>query len=235
MSSLDAYSREVTHHEFALDTALRTQKLSDDEKETCNCPIPNLLSLVDLIMKEKDFSAPYLDNTLEFTLQDVIKYPVNSETPTHLCLLFNVIDKNGAATVLKNRKRKKRTEIKPDHKDGEGYEFSSHILISLNGYKRVYKAVISRAPKISTNLIELFFNKVLFQIARKNSERFSVNSKTNVTDISTGKTKKILFKPVVGLRGTLDIELFNKMNSGGLAEVTLVKYEKSVINVPDMN
>lgn len=235
MSSLDAYFRDVTHHEFVLDTALRTQKLDDVDKDTCNCPIPELHELAPLIIAQKDFSYPYLSNTLVLTLQDAQYFPQGSSNPTHLCLLFNATDRNGSTTVLRNPKRKTRRKIEPDHKDGEGYEFSSHILISLSGLKRTYKAVISRAPKISTNLIELFFNKILFQISRTNTEKFSINAKTNATDTATGKTKKVLYKPVCELRGTLDIELFNKMNSGGLSEVTLIRYDTGTINVPDMN
>lgn len=67
MSSLDAYFRDVTHHEFVLDTALRTQKLDDVDKDTCNCPIPELLELAPLIIAQKDFSYAYLSNTLVLT------------------------------------------------------------------------------------------------------------------------------------------------------------------------
>lgn len=235
MSSLDAYFRDVTHHEFVLDTAFRTQKLDDIDKDACNCPIPELNELAPFIFDQINFSYPYLSNTLVLTLQDAEYFPKDSSHPTHLCLLFNATDRNGSTTVLRNHKRQTRTKIEPNHQDGEGYEFSSHILISLKGQKRTYKAVISRAPKISTSLIELFFNKILFQISRVNSEKYSINAKTNATDSSTGKAKKVLYKPVAELRGTLDIELFNKMNSGGLSEVTLIRYDTGTINVPDMN
>ncbi|MCJ7927031.1 MAG: hypothetical protein MUW55_14210 [Pantoea vagans] len=235
MSSLDAFFRDVTHHEFALDTQLRTQKLDEVDKEMCTCPIPTLLELAPLIIAQKEFAYSYLKNTLVLNLQDVDFYPQNSDEPTHLCLLFNATDSNGSTTVLRNPKKKTRRAIEPDHKNGEGYEFSSHILISLTGDKRTYKAVISRAPKISTNIIELFFNKILFQISRTHPDKFTSNVKTNATDSTTGKTKKILFKPVAQLRGTLDKELFDKMNSGGLSEVTLIRYDTGTIKVPDMN
>jgi hypothetical protein len=235
MSSLDAHFRDVTHHEFVLDTALRTQKLDDVNKDACTCPIPKLEELAPLIIAQKDFFYPYLSNSLVLTLQDADYYPTGSDNPTHLCLLFNATDSNGSATVLRNPKLKTRRKIEPNHKDGEGYEFSSHILISLTGEKRKYKSVISRAPKISTNLIELFFNKILFQISKVHTDKFSTNVKTNATDSSTGKAKKILFKPVAEWRGALDIELFNKMNSTGLSEVTLIRYDSGTINVPDMN
>ena len=92
MSSLDAYFRDVTHHEFVLDTALRTQKLDDVDKDICNCPIPELLELAPLIIAQKDFSYAYLSNTLVLTLQDAEYYPQGSSNPTHLCLLFNATD-----------------------------------------------------------------------------------------------------------------------------------------------
>jgi len=235
MSSLDAFFRDVTHHEFTLDTQLRTQKLEGVDRDLCTCPIPTLAELVPFILAQKEFSYSYLSNTLILTLQDAELYPQNSDNPTHLCLLFNATDSNGSTTVLTNPKRKTRRKIEPNHKDGEGYEFSSHILISLTGKKRTYKSVISRAPKISTNLIELFFNKILFQISRTHPEKFAENVKTNATDTVTGKTKKIYFKPVAELKGMLDEELFNKMNSGGLSEVTLIRYDTGTIKVPDMN
>jgi len=235
MSSMDAYFRDATHHELILDTAFRTQKMEPSDRVSCTCPIPELRELAPYIIKLKDFSSPYFSNSILITLQDVKYYPFDDSEPTHLCLLINATDRDGSITVLNNPKKKTRKEIPLDEIDGEGYETSSHVIISLSGKNRKYKTVISRAPKLPTNILNLFFNKILFQIAKNNSKLFEENTKTNIIDPSTGKAKKIQYKPIAELRGMLDQELFNKMNKSGLSDVTLIRYDTNSIKVPDMH
>lgn len=236
MSRLDADSRIATHHTLTIDSQFRTQKLSEEDKKNCNCPIPDMRTLSEHLISMKGTTHPYFNGTIELSLEDICYFPFDSETPsTHLCLLINAVDKNGSITVIKNTVTKKRTEINPGTVKDQGYDMSSFAFISLDGSNRSYNTLLTVIPKVPTKTIELFINRVLFVLARKNEELFTCDSKTNVISPTTGKPVKVLYKPVIKLEGMLDQELFDKINKEGLSDVLLVKNEFKTINAPDIH
>lgn len=236
MSSLDALYRYVTHHQIVIDTKFRTQSLNDDEKRKCVCPIPTMDDLATLIIEQKGLVHSYQNGEITFTLQDAEFYTDREdEQATHLALLVNIVDKNGSATVIRNVNTQERKEIELKHQAGEGYEVSSHILISLSGRQRSYDMVYMPIPKISTNRMNGFLNRILFEISRKHEDKFTCNTNTNIVSPNTGKPLKVLYKAIFNINGKLDQELFNKINKEGLADVTFIRNEYKTINAPDVN
>lgn len=236
MATLDAFNRVITHHTVTIDTRFRTQKIDSNDKAQCICPVPTMLELSSMIKAVEGLKHSYEKGDVVLTLQDVKFFrPAPDKDHTHLCLLVNVVDKNGSTTVLKNITTDERTEIAPNHEEGEGYEVSSHIIISLNGNMRTYDMCYMPIPGVSTARINGFLDRVLFEVARKNEERFTSKSVTNEVSDKTKKPVKILFKPVFEISGKLDQELFNKINREGLSDVILVKNEFRTINAPDVN
>lgn len=236
MSALDASSRLITHHQITIDTKFRTQSLDEKSKAQCICPIPTMRTLSTLIMEQKGLVHTYQNGEISLTLQDVNTYTTRKDKEaTHLVLLVNIVNKNGSITVIKNTKTKRRQEISPNHHVGEGYEVSSHIVISLSGDNRTYDMVYIPAPKVSTGRMNGFLDRILFEISRKHEDKFTQNTATNVISPKTNKPIKVFFKPVFNLKGKLDKELLKKISSEGLTDVTLMRNEFSVINAPDVN
>ncbi|HDQ4769993.1 TPA: hypothetical protein P9I14_001897 [Yersinia enterocolitica] len=236
MSTLDASTRLVTHHQVTIDTKFRTQSIEEFQKSQCVCPIPTMHELSPWIVEQKGMIHSYQDGEIILTLQDVnILSNRPDKVASHLALLVNVVNKNGSVTVIKNTQTLNRQEISPNHQAGEGYEISSHIVISLDGKNRTYDMVYMPIPKVSTSRMNGFLDRVLFELSRKHEDKFTANSTTNVISPSSNKPKKVLYKPVFDMSGKLDQDLFNKINKEGLADVMLVKNEFSVINAPDVN
>lgn len=237
MSRLEANSRVITHHKMTIDTRLRTQSISNADKNKCISPIPSINDLGKLIIEKIGFSHHYQNGDLTLTLQDANFFTTDKEKKrtTHFGLLINIVDKNGSITVIKNTHTKQRVEVTPKHKEGEGYEISSHIAIDLHGKQHAHDAVIVSIPKISNNIIRLFIDKILFEIARTYPEKFECETLTHIISPSTKKPMKVYYKPIIELEGKLDPELFSNMSKGGLSEVVLVKNEFNTINAPDVH
>ncbi|UJD80098.1 hypothetical protein FS595_10460 [Serratia rubidaea] len=236
MAKLDAFSRVITHHTVTIDTKFRTKKIGEATKSNCTCPVPTMLDLSLLIKALKGMPHSYDKGDVVLTLQDVQIYTTRTDkTPTHLGLLINAVDKNGSTTVLKNIKTNARTEVSPKHDEGEGYEVSSHVVISLDGNMRSYDMSFMPIPGVSTARMNGFLNRVLYEVARRNEDKFTSNTVTNVLSTSTKKPIKVLYKPVFEISGKLDQELFQKINKEGLSDVTLFKSEYRTINAPDVN
>ncbi|AYM90053.1 hypothetical protein D9980_05355 [Serratia sp. 3ACOL1] len=236
MATLDAFSRIITHHTVTIDTKFRTKKMDESTKANCTCPIPTMRDLVLLIQAQKGMEHSYEKGDLVLTLQDAKLFSTRTDkAPTHLGLLINAVDKNGSTTVLKNTQTNARTEIAPKHEEGEGYEVSSHVLISLDGTMRTYDMSFMPIPGISTAKMNGFLDRVLYKVAKENEGKFTCNTMTNIVSSSTNKPIKVLYKPVFDISGKLDQELFNKINKEGLSDVILFKNEFRVINAPDVN
>lgn len=236
MATLDAFSRVITHHSVTIDTRFRTQKIDENEKAQCICPVPEMLDLAKLMIGLKGLKHSYEKGDVVLTLQDINFYTTRQDkVATHLGLLINAVDKNGSTTVLKNITTDARTEISPKHEEGEGYEVSSHIVIALNGHMRTYDMSFMPIPGISSARMNGFLDRILFEIARKNEDKFTCGSVTNEVSETTKEKVKILYKPVFEIAGKLDQDLFNKINSEGLSDVILVRNEFRTINAPDVN
>ena len=206
MATLDAYERLVSHHSVTIDTKFRTQA-DQNIKNACLCPVPEMHELAPLIVNRIGLVYAYDNGTAIFTLQDAeLVYTVQDQPPTHLALLINTVDKNGSTTVVKNTQTKKRTEIEPKHEQGEGYEVSIHIVISLNGQMRTYDMLITSTPKVSTGRIASYLNRILFEVARANEKKFTSNTLTNEVSGTSKENLKILYKPVFDITGMLDKE-----------------------------
>ncbi|WP_228351040.1 MULTISPECIES: hypothetical protein [Limnobaculum] len=236
MSRLDALTRLVTHHKITIDTTLRSQSISEEDKNCCALPIPTMTKLAEYFPAQIGHIAKYKKGVLTLTLQDVsFIYHKNENAPSHLCLLINAIDKNGSVTVIRNTRNKNRKEVSPKHHDGEGYEESSHILITLDGKSRSHDALIGTIPGVSSSIMKMYLNRILFEIARKNEADFECKTNTNILSPTTGKPIKVLYKPIFDISGKLDHELFDKINKEGLSDVVLVRNEHKIIKVPDVH
>ncbi|WOJ32587.1 hypothetical protein R1917_09725 [Citrobacter koseri] len=235
MAKLDALERLVTHHSVTIDTQFRT-KADEKTKAQCNCPVPDMKSLASMIQAQIGLRHSYDRGDVVLTLQDVKLYTNREDkAPTHLALLINSVDKNGSTTVLKNTETDARIEIAPKHEEGEGYEVSAHMVISLSGKMRTYDMTYTPTPGISTGRINSFLNRILFKASIANESKFTCKTLTNQVSPTNNKVLKILYKPTFELTGLLDQQLFKKINDEGLSDVVLIKDEYTTINAPDVN
>ncbi|VEB98966.1 Uncharacterised protein [Cedecea lapagei] len=235
MAKLDALERIITHHSVTIDTQFRT-KADAATKAKCICPVPEMGVLAPMILAQVGLTHVYDHGDVVLTLQDAQLFSTQQDrTPTHLALLVNSVDKNGSTTVLKNTETNVRVEIAPKHEEGEGYEVSAHIVISLSGSKRTYDMTYTPTPGVSTGRVNSFLDRILFKVSVANEDKFTCITPTNVVSSTTNKNVKILYKPVFDLTGMLDQDLFKKINSKGLSDVILIKDEFTTINAPDVN
>ncbi|STW07836.1 Uncharacterised protein [Klebsiella grimontii] len=96
MSTLDAFSRIITHHTVTIDTRFRTQTLDSDEKSQCTCPVPSMRDLEPLIKAKKGTVHTYENGDVILTLQDVKSYITKKDSPSsHICLLLTLLIKMG--------------------------------------------------------------------------------------------------------------------------------------------
>lgn len=235
MAKLNASERLVTHHSLTIDTKFRT-KATQEVKAQCICPVPEMYMLAPLIVKQKGLVHSYDSGNIVVTLQDVQLYPLLPDnSPTHIVLLINSVDKNGSTTVVKNINTNERVEIQPKYEQGEGYEVSTYVVISLNGNKRTYDMICTSTPGVSTAWLNSFLDKILFEVAKDNEDLFTAKHPTNVISATSKKEVKIRYKPIFEFTGMLDKELFNKISQKGLSDVILVKDQFGTINAPDVN
>lgn len=187
MAKLNASERLVTHHSLTIDTKFRT-KATQEVKAQCICPVPEMYMLAPLIVKQKGLVHSYDSGNIVVTLQDVQLYPLLPDnSPTHIVLLINSVDKNGSTTVVKNTNTNERVEIQPKYEQGEGYEVSTYVVISLNGNKRTYDMICTSTLCVSTARLNSFLDKILFEVAKDNEDLFTAKHPTNVISATSKK------------------------------------------------
>ncbi|NMH64929.1 hypothetical protein [Shewanella salipaludis] len=213
--------RVVKHYLGKIDYQSRTQGVSDENISEDR--VITIEELYDYIFEIIGFSKEYSKGKLCFTLEHIKKID------NHLALMINILDKSKATTVLKNQNTKERTEITPNISKGQGYEYSCHILIDLTPNKnKNYNVLIEQVNKISQQIINLFINKVLFQIAKTNEVRFSCSPRYQDKNL-----KHIKYKPVITLNSKPCDDFLNDIRHGTISNVTLIKEKHIDISIPD--
>lgn len=190
-------------------------------------PVSEKISFRDLsdsIKEQQGFSCEYYKKTLELTLEDV-----NIElTKGFIILMINALDKTGSTTVIKDKIRKSRNEFKPDTDQGQGYEYSCHVVIKIDADNLGnHDILVEKVEGVTTNIFGLFINKVLFQIAKKYEPKY-----TCVMPLSN---EKVRYKPVVEFFSKPDDDFIRSINNGKISDVILIREQVSDFRIPDTN
>ncbi|MEO3736253.1 hypothetical protein [Shewanella baltica] len=213
--------RVIKHYLGKIDYQSRTLKV--DAGNISESHVITVEELFEYIFKTKEYSKGYFNGKLLFTLEKV------ENVNDHLVLMINILDKSKATTVLKNQKTKERTEITPNIKNGQGYEYSCHILIDLKPNKKSnYNILIEQVNKVSQQTISLFLNKILFQISKENEDKFSCAPR-----YQDPKLKTIKYKPVLTLNSKPCDSFLQDIRKGTISNITLIKETIDDINIPD--
>lgn len=229
MSSRSGVERIVWFHSMALQSIARTQ----DHGDTI-LPIKKLTELEDAIKNSVGFEHPYtinkhrsILNLQDFSISDCGKF---------LVLLINLSETAGSIKVIKDNENKTRREFSLEKGKDQGFEYSSHILISKtkNNDKR-HVVLIEKSPLLSSHYIQLFINKILFNIVKKNEGNFIVKHPFGVIDPETGTVKMIRFKPSVDLENMPDDNLMEAIRTGKFSSIRLISREEKIFNGADSN
>ena len=255
MAILDKDERTVTHHLITIDTAYRTRGKNE---ETGVASIKPMRKLVKYLHTQKDFTTNYINNKVEVTLQDLKYYPIeqkdfikhtnengeieliydlnsiNPKEKSHVCFLINFLFKGASRSVLRDKQKNNRTLFGPST-PSQGFEVSSHVLISLDEKQGKHEAIIERIPTIPTAIIRGFFNKALLEVAKKFSKHFEKKHSFGATEEESGEEKKIRYKCKFDIDGKIDPDFLLQINDGTMNDVVVIRDSKGVVNAPDYN
>ncbi|WP_205960274.1 MULTISPECIES: hypothetical protein [Pantoea] len=255
MAILDRDERTITHHFITIGTAYRTR---GDNAETGIATIKPMRELVSYLHTQLDFTAGYVNDTIEVTLQDIKYYPIepgdfkmvindrgeeeekydlsiiDTSQKTHVCFLINFLFKGASKSVLRDKKSGDRTIFGPST-PSQGFEVSSHILLNLNENNGKHDATIERIPKIPTAIIQGFLNKALLKITDVFRTEFEKKHSFGATDDSDEEVRKIRYRCKFDIDGKIDPDFLNQVNNGVINDVIIARDSTSIINLPDVN
>ncbi|MGR5478129.1 hypothetical protein ACPV5A_13085 [Vibrio chagasii] len=124
MASLDADMRIALHGQIKIDKLFRTKSAKGNEG---NLPIYDMKKVCAIIKSLVGYRIEREKNKVIVKVMNVHF----TKNRSHACLLLNVINKKGAATVVRDTADNERTELALK-KPSEGYETSCHVLINLH-------------------------------------------------------------------------------------------------------
>ncbi|MDO6610443.1 hypothetical protein Q4601_09065 [Shewanella sp. 1_MG-2023] len=232
MSNRSGFERLVWFYSLSINSRARTRP--DDSQHSSILPVKSLIDLEEAIISKKYFEHAYTINTRRavLTLQDIQV----SHCEKYLTLLVNISDTAGATKVIKDNESHSRREFSLEKGKDQGFEYSSHILISRTlDTKKRHLVLVEKSPLLSTHYLELFLNKVLFEIAKENESDYTIAQEFGVLDSETGKVRNIRYKPIIGLESKPDEDLMEAIRLGNFSSITLVSREEKSINGTDSN
>lgn len=147
---------------------------------------------------------------------------INYEKEEILVLLLNISDRATADPVITDPEKNKRRDIYKD--DGEGSDYSAHIVISYKENEesaKKYLCVIEKVPNLSVSRIEVLLNRVL----RKGKLHAPSMYQSNHPDgtIVDGKIKQVKYSPEVRLSGHLSQSFAEQIESGRIERIELYR------------
>lgn len=255
MAILARDERTITHHFITIGTAYRTR---GDNAETGIATIKPMRELVGYLHTQLDFTAGYVNDSIEVSLQDIKYHPVeprdfrvvigdngkeekeydlsliNVSEKTHVCFLINFLFKGASKSVLKDKKSGDRTIFGPST-PSQGFEVSSHFLLNLDEKNGKHDAIIERIPKIPTAIIQGFLNKALLKITDVFKSEFEKKHSFGAIDETNGEVRKIRFKCKFDIDGKIDPDFLTQVNNGVINDVIIARDSTSIINIPDYN
>ena len=255
MAILDRDERTITHHFITIGTAYRTR---GDNAETGIATIKPMRELAGYLHTQLDFTAGYVNDSIEVSLQDIKYHPVEPRDfrvvigdngkeekeydlslvdvseKTHVCFLINFLFKGASKSVLKDKKSGDRTIFGPST-PSQGFEVSSHLLLNLDEKNGKHDAIIERIPKIPTAIIQGFLNKALLKITDVFKSEFEKKHFFGATNETNGEVRKIRFKCKFDIDGKIDPDFLTQVNNGVINDVIIARDSMSIINIPDYN
>lgn len=211
----------IKHYLGKIDFKTRTQNVEKD------VPISKKLTFSELYPKmeeQKGYSTSYYNKALEITLEDI----ETTLDKKFIILMLNALDKKESTTVIKDKKEKVRQEFKPDTRNGQGYEHSCHIVISTESDKLGnYDILVEKVDGMPTRIINMFLDKVLFQISKKYEKEFSCSMPLS--------NEVIRYKPILEMAAKPDDQFISDINRGRISDIILINEKLSDIKIPDSN
>lgn len=228
-NSRSGFERVVWFHSMSLKSVARTQGNSDTI-----LPTKKLSDLEGYIINSKGFEHSYTINKHKaiLNLQDVSI----SSCGNYIVLMINLSDTAGSTKVIRDNKSKARREFSLEKDQDQGFEYSSHILISRKHNSDFrYTVLVEKSPLLSSYYIELFINKIIFNVAKNNEELFTVSHEFGLIDSETENVKKIRYKPMINLESMPDENLMVAIKTGKFSSITLISREEKVFCGVDSN
>ncbi|MEZ9392037.1 hypothetical protein AB4222_09055 [Vibrio splendidus] len=226
MASLDADIRIVLHGQIKIEKIFRTQSGKGNEG---NLPVYDMKKICSII---KSLVGYEIERDKKKILVRVMNVHF-TKNRSHACLLLNVINKKGAATVVRDTADNERTELALN-KPSEGYETSCHVLIDLNaGPIGTYAFMCESIPKLSVQRIQSLLNNLLFVASNNYASTYRVDTQYQPITDKTLKKDQLAFKNELSFTQDPDEQFLNDLDSGVMNNVKLIKHEHQVFNFAD--
>lgn len=226
MASLDADMRIALHGQIKIDKLFRTKSAKGNEG---NLPIYDMKKVCAII---KSLTGYRIEREKNKVLVKVMNVHF-TKNRSHACLLLNVINKKGAATVVRDTADNERTELALK-KPSEGYETSCHVLINLNaGQTGTYAFTCESIPKLSVQRIQRLLNNLLFVASNKYPSTYRVDTQYQPITETTFKKDQLVFKNELNFTQDPDEQFLDDLDSGVMSNVKLIKHEHQVFNFAD--
>jgi hypothetical protein len=142
-------------------------------------------------------------------------------------LLINRSDRDASDTVYSNPKIKRRRKLSKN--DGEGHDFSAHMIISLVPKGNTYQAALEVSPGLASGKVAWFLNYLIRHCINETKDDYKMPHPDNSTN-SAGVQRLVVAYHKVELRGHPSDELLNSINSGVLDSIELIDKRKRNLN-----
>lgn len=176
-----------------------------------NLPPKNISFLIGQLKElydNKEAFHQYRNKTETLYIADI------SIEENHVKILINRSDKKVADIILSDLEKNTRRLI--EKVDGEGNDYSTHIIVSFNAplsQPNTHLFLLELSPGLGRAKIELFLNALIRKCKKKNPDQFTMNNPDGSVD-SHGEQKKIKISSRIELHGHLSDEFKTELANG---------------------
>lgn len=226
MAILDADNRIVLHGKLKFEKIFRQKSMQGEEE---NLPIISVATILEKLKNLNSFGVERDKNKVIIKLQDVQR----SECGNYIAILLNVINKNGAATIVRDTITNDKNELVLSNPN-QGYEASCHVVINLNQDRvGTYSTVFEVVPKLSHSRLVGVLNKALLKLSDQESDLYRVDKDCQAITEDTKKKDIVSFKHHCTLTLDPDESFIQELRDGHVSNIKLIKYSTDIIPLPD--
>ncbi|WIG76412.1 hypothetical protein KFZ67_08595 [Photobacterium damselae] len=226
MAILDADSRTVLHGKLKFEKVFRTRSMQGEE---ANLPIISVSTIMARLKTLEDFGVERDKGKVIIRLQDV----QTSECGNYVAVLLNVINKNGAATIVRDTQTNDKNELVLANPN-QGYEASCHVVINLNQDRvGTYSTVFEVVPKLGHARLVGVLNNVLAKVSDLAEDLYRVDKECQPVTEDTKKKDTCSFKHHCTLTLDPDESFMQVLRDGHVSNIKLIKYATDRIQLPD--
>ncbi|MFA1571761.1 hypothetical protein A152_0022395 [Vibrio tasmaniensis 1F-187] len=226
MAILDADNRTVLHGKLKFEKVFRTKSMQGEE---ANLSVISVSTIMDRLKNVEGFGVERDTGKVIIRLQHV----QTSECGNYVAVLLNVINKNGAATIVRDTQTNDKNELVLESPN-QGYEASCHVVIDLNQDRvGTYSTVFEVVPKLGHARLVGVLNKALAKVSDLEEDLYRVDKDFQPV---TGQTKKkdiCLFKHHCTLTLDPDENFMQELRDGHVSNIKLIKFATDRLHLPD--